>query len=158
MTTMGKPRSTSSTAYCAPDELLTHIKDALKDDNVFAYIATTIADLVATKINKRLDSLEQALSEKDSKIKLLEEKTTHLEAKLDDLEQYSRRNSVRIGGITENEKGEDIENIITTVLDDMKMNNKITLKDINRVHRIGSGGTFSMGNFPFDERDNYFQV
>ena len=59
------------------------------------------------------------------------------EAKLDDLEQYSRRNSVRISGITENEKGEDIENNITSVLDDMKMSTKITLKDINRVHRIG---------------------
>ena len=75
------------------------------------------------------------MSEKNSKIKLLEEKTTHLEAKLDDLEQYSRRNSVRISRITENEKGEDIENIIATVLDDMKVSYKITLKDI--MHRIG---------------------
>ena len=131
---MGKPRSTSFIAYCAPDELLSQIKDALKDYTFFASIATKIADLVVTKMNKRLDSLEQALSEKDSKIKLLEEKSTHLEANLDDLEQYSRRNSVRISGITENEKGEDIENIITTMLDDLKMSNTITLKDIYRLH------------------------
>ena len=133
---MGKLRSTSSTAYCAPDELMSQIRDALKNENVVAYIAIKIADLVVTKMNKGLDSLEQALSEKYCKSKLLEEKTTHLEAKLDDLEQYSRRNYVRISGITENEKGEDIENIITTVLDGMKVSNKITLKVINRVHRI----------------------
>ena len=65
--------------YCAPDELMSQIKDALKDENVLAYIATKIADLVVTNMNKRLDSLEQKLSEKDSKIKLLEKKTTHLE-------------------------------------------------------------------------------
>ena len=88
-------------------------------------------------MNKRLDSLEKALSEKDSKIKHLEEKATHLESKLDDLEQYSRKNSERISGIKENEKGEDIENIITTVLDDMKVSDKITLKDINRAYRNG---------------------
>ena len=66
---MGKPRSTPSTAYCAPNELLSQIKDALKDDNIVAYIATKIADLVVTKMNMRLDSLEQALSEKTVRLK-----------------------------------------------------------------------------------------
>ena len=103
----------------------------MKDENVVAYIATKMADLVSMKMNKRLNSLEKALSEKECKIKHLEEKTTHFESKLDDLELYSQRNSVRIS-----ENGEDIENIITTVPDDMKVSDKIKLKYINRAHRI----------------------
>ena len=37
----------------------------MKDENVVAYIATKMADLVSMKMNKRLNSLEKALSEKD---------------------------------------------------------------------------------------------
>ena len=109
---------------------MNQIKDAMKDENVVAYIATEIADLVTMKVNKRLDSVEKALSEKGNKMKHLKEKATHLETKLDDLEQHSRRNSVRTSGIKGNENVEDM-------LEDMKVSDNITLKYINRAHRIG---------------------
>ena len=89
---MGKPRS-ASTAYCTTDELMNQIKDTLKDENGFAFIVTKIADLVAMKVNKRLDSLEKESDVRKRQIKHLKEKATHLESKLDDLEQYNQRES-----------------------------------------------------------------
>ena len=57
---------------------------------------------------------------------------------IDQLEQYSRRTSVRISGVNESELGENL----TTVVTDMRANinpdmPRLTMADMNRVHRVG---------------------
>ena len=59
--------------------------------------------MMATRMSKRFDLLQKSNEEKDKKIKLLEERVEALELKIDQQEQYSRRSSVRISGIPEEE-------------------------------------------------------
>ena len=55
----------------ADDEMMQCVKQALKDDDVIATLASKIADIVANKIN---DHLEKNLKEKDQRIDQLEKK------------------------------------------------------------------------------------
>ena len=81
----------------ADDEMMQCVKQALKDDDVIATMASNIADIVANKINDRLNHLEKTLKEKDQRIDQLEKtlgsRIDQLEQSLDNLEQYSRRSS-----------------------------------------------------------------
>ena len=55
---------------------------------------------------------------------------------MDNLEQYSRRTSIRITGLEENKNGEHLEKITTNLIVDMNLQDHITLDNINRLHRI----------------------
>jgi len=55
--------------------------------------------------------------------------------KQDDIEQYSRRNSIRISGITENKDENTDELVMKTIKE--KLNIDITTNDIDRSHRVG---------------------
>ena len=88
----------------ADDEMMQCVKQALKDDDVIATLASRIADIVANNINDRLKHLEKTLKEKHQRIDQLEKKNLgsridQLELSLDNLVQYSRRSSVRVSGI-----------------------------------------------------------
>ena len=120
---MGKKKPITNT-----DELVEQIKLALSDDDVIAALATRIATIVADKINRRLENLEKELTDKDARIEQLEQA-------VDNLEQYSRRSSVRITGIVEHKDGEQIDKIITDLFNDMDM--PLKMDHINRAHRIG---------------------
>ena len=71
-----------------------------------------------------------------------------LEDKVDKLEQYSRRTSIRISGINENPGGENIETIVKTILVNMDVQDKINMQNIDRVHRIGQIKTTNTSNRP----------
>ncbi|KAK3753059.1 hypothetical protein QZH41_005504 [Actinostola sp. cb2023] len=55
--------------------------------------------------------------------------------KQDDIEQYSRRNSIRISGITENKDENTDELVMKTIKE--KLNIDITTNDLDRSHRVG---------------------
>ena len=58
---------------------------------------------------------------------------------LDNQEQYNRRNSVQINGITEQLK-EDIYTVSLELLNNaMKLERSIAITDLDRAHRVGSG-------------------
>ena len=57
-----------------------------------------------------------------------------VEAKLDDLEQYGRRNSLRISGIEEDVEGEDLPAKVNNVLTVLGLENSV---QIDRLHRVG---------------------
>lgn len=86
---------------------------------------------VDANMSTRMKSLEQKVRERDTEIKRLNTRIEELEDKLDDQEQYSRRTSVRIAGIPEND-GEDPHQKV------MSMFSQLDHKPlINRVHRVG---------------------
>ena len=91
-----------------------------------------IADLVATKVDRRMAKLEEKLKEKDDVIEDLNSIVNALESKIDDLEQYSRRTSIRIHGLKE-EEGENMEAKVENV---MKSIGGVD-SSINRFHRVG---------------------
>ena len=129
-------------------DILTQVKTALKDESVITHIADRIATAVANTIIQRLDKLEAVLDEKNKKICHLEQTMVELEDKVDKLEKYSRRTSIRISGINENPGGENIETIMKTILVNMDVQDKINMQNIDRVHRIGQIKTTNTSNRP----------
>lgn len=67
----------------------------------------------------------------------LNDKTDRSQAKEDDLEQYSRRNSIRINGVPQDvKKHEDTDQLVIDVLK-KELNIEINNKDLDRSHRVG---------------------
>ena len=99
-------------------DMVDAIKEALQDDNVVAGLAKRIASVVTETIAARLNAMDKSLRDKDEKIKQLEEHVKRVNAQLDHMEQYSRRSSVRVTGIKEQD-GEYLDWILTNLMDDM---------------------------------------
>ena len=102
-------------------------------------LAGKIADIVANKINDRLNLLENTLKQKDQRIDQLKKnlgtRIDQLEQSLDNLEQCSRRSSVRVCGFKEKADGEQLDTIPADLFTDMDV--PLTRNNVNRAHRIG---------------------
>ena len=65
-------------------------------------------------------------------------KVSTLEFELDELQQYTRRPNLRIQGIEEDFRGEDLESKVLAVINShMKVDPLVERKDIERCHRLG---------------------
>lgn len=89
-------------------------------------------------LKEEVTSLTTQLTRKETVIGQLEARITDLEAAMDETEQYSRRNSIRITGIPET-KG---ENPTAKALDlfntKMALTPPVDIADIDRAHRVGA--------------------
>ena len=124
--------------------MLDATKEALQDDSVVAGLAKRIASVVTETIATRLNAMDKSLGDKDENIKQVEEHVKRVDDQLDHMEQYSRCSSVRVTGIKEHD-GEDLERIVTNLIDDMNvpyMNNN----NINRMHRVGPRNSLTNKN------------
>jgi len=137
VTTMG-PKKLSSSDFAL------YLIEALSDSAVQDKLQTTLrksfdyddlADKVSQRFIARINKLEAALKEKEEVITSLAEKVESLELKVDDLEQYSRRSSVRISGIKE-EADEYVIGKVATVITALGLTD-VTTAGINRAHRVG---------------------
>ena len=79
---------------------------------------------------------ESRIMELESKVVSLSTKVEKLEYTADRMEQYSRRNSIRIHGLPE-VKGEDTDSLVIETVKE-KMGLDISTADIDRTHRIGA--------------------
>ena len=94
------------------DEFTKAFITAFKNERVLDKLRTLISSELQKELKKELDEPKDPIAEKDNKIKVLEKKVDALENRNDDLEQYSRRNSLRQHGVDE----EDDEDILHTTL------------------------------------------
>ena len=104
------------------------LKEALKDPAVVQVLTNAITSSLRSEIR----TLREALERK-------EEKIAELQDRVDSLEQYSRRNNVRISGIPDSTS--DVENtdaIVKKVGEVIGMT--ITDEMIDRSHRVGKPG------------------
>ena len=95
------------------------------------HLAQLLRGLALTITNK----FDRLLAKKDDQIRDLQSRVSGLEEKCDDLEQYSRRNIVRIRGIPER-RDEDTDEMVKE-LAAQKLEVKVGYSDIVRSHRIG---------------------
>ncbi|KAK9679636.1 hypothetical protein QE152_g39834 [Popillia japonica] len=110
-------------------EMIELIKDTfntLKED-----LARTIIDDISKKLEQKITDVFLSY---ENKIASLEKENTLLHDKVDRLEQYTRRNSVRIYGVPE-EPDEDIASVVTNLLSE-RLNCPSTVTLIDRCHRI----------------------
>ena len=116
--------------------------ELLKDEHVLKELRKLLypqemankLDMLTTK----LEQLTEHLATKDAKIATLQTTVNKLETKIDDQEQYSRRANIRIQGIKDDVKGEDIESKVLHLLNkEMKLNPPLSSTDLERSHRLG---------------------
>lgn len=104
---------------------------ALKDPEV----VHTLKEHICGDLEKQISTLKDVITAKDSQITSLTEQVKSLESRLDNQEQYSRRNSLRINGLPESNEGS--ANSVVLDLFTKGMGCDIQLTDIDRAHRIG---------------------
>lgn len=140
-------KSTESTAehveqlsVSLSDEQLAKIAEILKVSFLgqLKEIATDIVD-------KAVSSLKQTFTDLESENKVLREKVFALEKRIETIEriddkmnQYSRKNCLRLSGIPESE-GESVENIAVKMFSEMGTD--VALNDIDNIHRLAKKTT-----------------
>ena len=131
-----KPRIVSSSNE--GDDIRTIVIEAMTNQQVINAIAEKVAEAIAEKFEQRLSLCEQDLRIKGTQMKEIETKMARMEVYVDQLEQYSRRTSVRISGVQESELGEDLTTVVTDILaNSMPDMPRLTMGDVNRAHRVG---------------------
>lgn len=102
-------------------------------------ISEEIEKLVNEKVNQVTTDLRQSMSalrEENQRLRSsIIEVEAKMSAKVDDLEQYSRRSCLRIVVVSESEH-ENTDEIVLTIADRWNIN--ISPDDIDRSHRVGS--------------------
>ena len=118
-----KPAMSSGGTGSVREEL----RAALSDPDIIVLISTAVAAQVSDRLKKEITGLRNQLLEKDREIMFLRDE-------VDDLQQYSRRNCLRISPIPET-TGESTDAIVKQVAASVG----VTLTDeaIDRSHRVG---------------------
>lgn len=119
-------RSMSRNMGIEIDDLVKGLKAALNDSSIIQLLRQNITD----PLQKEIAQLKSIIDDKNVQIQ-------RLEKQVDSLEQYSRRNSLRIHGLPENTTEDVCEVALKLVNDDLGVTPPISLSDIDRVHRIG---------------------
>lgn len=100
-------------------------------------VRSSLGEIVSDSVRNEINSLRVEIRKKDAYIDELRRKMIGLESANDSLEQYSRRNSLRIAGMPEHD-GEDLLSVsLKMINEDMSVMPPITEQDIDRIHRIG---------------------
>ncbi|KAK7109363.1 hypothetical protein V1264_013413 [Littorina saxatilis] len=103
------------------------LRDVLAEPSVVDMIARAVGAHVVDQLKGEIMSLKQTVAKKDGEIKELHDK-------LDNLEQYTRCNSVRIGPVPER-LNENTDNIVIKLAESVAV--QLNVSDIDRSHRVG---------------------
>lgn len=117
------------------------VTESLQQGNVLQAITNLIKETVASAVSQLQKALEEntnvmrdlrvAVEERDRTI-------TAMQTKIDDLEQYQRRQCLRIFGVEE-KQNEDTDQIVMQVA--QKIGVELNIHDIDRSHRVGRSDT-----------------
>ena len=127
------------------------VKEALLDDEVLSALKAIIHEAIDSKFQEvieRLDKQDGIILELQCKVdgiekdynslkkrqQACEEKNKRLERQLNDQEQYSRRNSIRLFGIPEKDKENTNEVVCEVARNHLGVN--LRPDDIDRTHRV----------------------
>lgn len=105
-------------------------------EKITSAVSASVQEKIEQQIAVKLDTVIDELQKVTGSIRECEKKIESLEQKNDALEQYTRRNSVRIHGIQEVVR-ENTDNLVLSFLKD-KMQLDFTVDDIERSHRVGA--------------------
>ena len=118
------------------DDYVKGLKTALSDPSV----VDILKELICLPMVKEIEELRADLAKKDETILHLQRNVSELELKCDDLEQYSRRNNLRICGLPENPEEKLLVDLPEFLNKELKISPPVTTNDICRTHRIGPPG------------------
>lgn len=103
-------------------------------------MAQSVADIISASLNTRISTVEaenvrlqEQVKDLNAKISKLEQFNNTYERKLDTAEQYSRRNCLRISGVSET-PDENTDDIVLKIARECDVD--LSLADISRSHRV----------------------
>ena len=88
-------------------------------------------------LQQEVHALRTELASKDARIETLQKKVDAIELQQDELEQYSRRNSVRLSGLNEEADEDVVKGVLVTLNNVMGITPPIDISEIDRLHRVG---------------------
>lgn len=101
-------------------------------------LVAVITESVAAAVQKEMSNLTKQLKEENSTTaQYAQQQVLHMHYEKDRLEQYGRKDSVRISGVVENE-GEKVEEVIKKIAEAAGM--EMEIKDVSACHRLGRRG------------------
>ncbi len=86
-------------------------------------------------LQAEIEALRKAVRVRDETIVNLKKEIVTLHAEHDELEQYTRRNSVRLTGLIE-ATNENVYDIVMTIFKEMGVSPPISPQEIDRIHRV----------------------
>ncbi|KAL8608722.1 hypothetical protein ACOMHN_067674 [Nucella lapillus] len=110
------------------------LKAALGDPDILELISKAVAAQVVEPLRKEISGLRKTLTELHSTIESKEQQIMKLQDRVDELEQYGRRNSVRITSVPE-VKGESTDDVVKALCKQIDI--EIADDMIDRSHRVG---------------------
>nr|KAG5705337.1 hypothetical protein BaRGS_011109 [Batillaria attramentaria] len=114
-----------------PDaSLKDQIQEAFSNPALIEAISKAVAARVSSELRAEMVTMRELLEKKDRQI-------LHLQDRVDELEQYSRRNNIRISDIPEID-GEDTDDLIIAIGNEIGVT--ITEEMIDRSHRVDKKG------------------
>lgn len=144
-----RPRASSGATEDDTDVLIDHVLGALSDPDTMHRFVTSLCAIPEVKskivqhliptldeqVTRILEPLKSTVCDLENKLRASDARCNELEAKHDDLEQYTRRQNIRVSGFAE----QDGENTDAIVIDFAKkaLNLDIDPSDIDRSHRLG---------------------
>ncbi|KAB0790208.1 hypothetical protein PPYR_15454, partial [Photinus pyralis] len=100
------------------------IKEFFQNDTFIDMIVTRVVDKINVSINDQINAAVDSVKREN----------VFLREKVDALEQYSRRNNIRLFGIPE-EKNENIQEVVIDAFNNVGI--PVTSDSIDRLHRVG---------------------
>lgn len=113
-------------------------EELLSDDAVNKICVKLTAMLTPTfesTMNNKCATIIQSINEIKDLVKVNSNRFVAIDKRIDDLEQYSRRNNLRVFGVHE-VQGEDTDTLLLDLFRN-KLNLTITLNELDRSHRVG---------------------
>ena len=104
-----------------------------KFQDIFKSFFSNIADTIAAKT---IAALKTEIQQKDTIIATQQREIHYLQDKVDDMEQWTRRGSMRIQGLREDGPGTLEDKILTLFNDDLKIQPPVILEEIEVTHRL----------------------
>ena len=101
-------------------------------DPVTAALNDTVADL-----QQAVSALQSTIRNKDDEILALRREVAEMQSRNDDLEQHSRRASVRVFGVQENTPGSTDDKLLDLCNMGLKLQPPLALEEIEVSHRVG---------------------
>lgn len=106
---------------------------ALSDKEVIDKLQSSICE----KLSREVASLREVVRERDDQISTLQDEVNKLKTAMDDQEQYSRRNNLRITGIPEQDTEDTVAVTLEMINRSVCQDDPITVAEVDRVHRLG---------------------
>lgn len=105
------------------------------DEDWYSKIILKITNVIKEEVHKKMKDMEEEIKQLRQGIEKEKAKTSMLENKIDEIEQYGRRQNLRIFGIDE-KKNENTEELVLNIFNN-KMGINIQPHMIQRSHRVG---------------------